>query len=134
MRIKKTFQGELPENKIVNIESNSQTDTYSCDYINNNIKPKIKRFNKFIKSGGTHTDTDILKAKFFVVIHYSIQPSGYLKSTIVQTGLGTWYWDHNSANNLTIYFRIDWATGTIYVSSSSTVSDAVGVVGYDILM
>ena len=34
MRIKKTFQGEIPENKIVNMQSDSQTDTYSCDYAN----------------------------------------------------------------------------------------------------
>ena len=34
MRIKKIYQGELPENKILNTESTSQTDTYSCDYIN----------------------------------------------------------------------------------------------------
>lgn len=36
MLIKKTFQGEIPENKIVNARSQSLTDTYSCDYINNN--------------------------------------------------------------------------------------------------
>lgn len=36
MRIRKTFQGEVPENKIVNTQSSSQTDTYSCDFINNN--------------------------------------------------------------------------------------------------
>ncbi len=35
MKIRKKFQGILPENKILNIESTSQTDTYSCDYINN---------------------------------------------------------------------------------------------------
>lgn len=35
MRIKKMYQGNLPENKILNTESTSQTDTYSCDYINN---------------------------------------------------------------------------------------------------
>lgn len=34
MLIKKTFQGEIPENKILNMESNSQTDTYSCAEIN----------------------------------------------------------------------------------------------------
>lgn len=34
MKIKKTYQGSLPDNKIVNTESNSQTDTYSCDYLN----------------------------------------------------------------------------------------------------
>ena len=35
MKIKKIYQGELPENKILNAQSTSQTDTYSCDYINN---------------------------------------------------------------------------------------------------
>lgn len=34
MRIRKTYQGEIPENKIVNSYSESQTDTYSCDYLN----------------------------------------------------------------------------------------------------
>lgn len=34
MRIKKIFQGSIPENKILNEESTSQTDTYSCAKIN----------------------------------------------------------------------------------------------------
>lgn len=34
MKIKKVYQGELPENKILNSQSTSQTDTYSCEYIN----------------------------------------------------------------------------------------------------
>ena len=34
MRIKKMFQGETPANKILNTYSDSQTDTYSCDYLN----------------------------------------------------------------------------------------------------
>lgn len=34
MKIKKMFQGTVPENKILNAYSDSQTDTYSCDYIN----------------------------------------------------------------------------------------------------
>ena len=38
MKIKKTFQGVIPENKILNAESISQTDTYSCDYINEKSK------------------------------------------------------------------------------------------------
>ena len=35
MKIRKIYQGSLPENKILNKNSNSQTDTYSCDYLNN---------------------------------------------------------------------------------------------------
>ncbi len=38
MRIKKTFQGEIPENKIVNMQSDSQTDAYSADFVNKKIK------------------------------------------------------------------------------------------------
>lgn len=40
MKIRKKFQGTLPENKILNIESTSQTDTYSCEYINN-LTPEV---------------------------------------------------------------------------------------------
>lgn len=41
MKIKKMFQGEIPENKIMSAYSDSQTDSYSCDYINTELK-KIK--------------------------------------------------------------------------------------------
>lgn len=34
MRIRKTFQGQLPENKVIDGYSNSQTDAYSCNRIN----------------------------------------------------------------------------------------------------
>lgn len=37
MRIRKTFQGQLPANKILNNPSNSETDTYSCKYINESL-------------------------------------------------------------------------------------------------
>ena len=34
MKIRKTFAGNLPDNKIVNSKSNSETDTYICKYLN----------------------------------------------------------------------------------------------------
>lgn len=34
MLIKKNFQGEIPANKIMGVETASDTDTYSCNYIN----------------------------------------------------------------------------------------------------
>lgn len=34
MKIKKMYQGTVPDNKILNTYSTSQTDTYSCNYIN----------------------------------------------------------------------------------------------------
>lgn len=35
MKIKKTYQGVVPNGKILNDVSDSPIDTYSCDYINN---------------------------------------------------------------------------------------------------
>ena len=35
MKIKKMYQGTAPENKILNTQSDSQTNVYSCNYINN---------------------------------------------------------------------------------------------------
>ena len=46
MKIKKTFQGIIPGNKILNSESTSETDTYSCKYIDE--KAKISIENPFI--------------------------------------------------------------------------------------
>lgn len=38
MRVKKMFQGKVPENKILSTYSDSQTDTYSCDYVNHIVE------------------------------------------------------------------------------------------------
>lgn len=38
MKIRKKFQGTVPDNKILNTNSNSQVDTYSCDKINHLVK------------------------------------------------------------------------------------------------
>jgi hypothetical protein len=37
MKIKKTFQGELPENRVVNTYSDSLTDAYSANYLNGKL-------------------------------------------------------------------------------------------------
>ena len=44
MRIRKTYQTVVPTGKVLNSESSSLNDTYSCDYINtalNNIKNNL---------------------------------------------------------------------------------------------
>ena len=37
MKIRKTYQGVVPSGKVLNSKSDSQIDTYSCDYLNNII-------------------------------------------------------------------------------------------------
>ena len=38
MKIRKTYQGVEPNGRVLNKDSSSVTATYSCDYINNNVK------------------------------------------------------------------------------------------------
>lgn len=40
MKIKKIYNGVVPNGKILNSESTSQNDTYSCSYINDNVMDK----------------------------------------------------------------------------------------------
>lgn len=44
MRIRKTYQTVVPTGKVLNSESSSLNDTYSCAYINN-------KFNELIRTG-----------------------------------------------------------------------------------
>lgn len=49
MKIRKAFQGTVPENKILDTYSQSQTDTYSCNYVNG-VSLDMFRFRKYIKN------------------------------------------------------------------------------------
>lgn len=51
MKIKKTYQGVVPNGKVLNSKSNSTTDTYSCDYLNELI-PKTKIITGTTNSNG----------------------------------------------------------------------------------
>ena len=41
MRIKKTSQTTPIQAQVVNVNSNSTTDSYSCDYVNNNVGKEV---------------------------------------------------------------------------------------------
>ena len=68
MKLIKTYQGQLPENKILNTKSTSQTDTYSCDYINKNIETLQKRNNYYTEEQitGNWIDGKPIYRKVFV--------------------------------------------------------------------
>lgn len=46
MRIKKTSQTTPIQAQVVNVESNSTTDSYSCDYVNNNVGKEVYSTNE----------------------------------------------------------------------------------------
>lgn len=62
MRIKKMYQGTVPENKILNTYSDSQTDVYSCDYLN-----KISSYSEEeVKTNATWIDGKPIYKRTFV--------------------------------------------------------------------
>lgn len=52
MRIRKTYQGVVPTGKVLNSESYSKIDTYSCDCINNNFLNR-ETFKSYSAAGET---------------------------------------------------------------------------------
>lgn len=60
---------EVPkENNVVNTHSTSQTDTYSCNYINNNIKGKVVQLHGKITTMDTFTLKDNVNNYELIVI------------------------------------------------------------------
>lgn len=51
MKIKKKYQGTVPENKILDTHSQSNTDTYSCNYVNG-----LETYSTSEKRSGTWVD------------------------------------------------------------------------------
>lgn len=58
MKIRKTFQGTAPENKILSAYNNSQTNTYSCQYVNR-IGQMIRVYNSTSQTITPTTNTII---------------------------------------------------------------------------
>lgn len=58
MKIKKIYQGTIPTNKILNEKTESNTDTYSCDYINGLGTSEITSKKQCIIVGDSFTSTD----------------------------------------------------------------------------
>lgn len=49
MKIRKAFQGTIPDNKILDTYSTSQTDTYSCNYVNGIVETGNNNNGNYIK-------------------------------------------------------------------------------------
>lgn len=82
--IRKDYQGTIPTNKILNEQTDSNTDTYSCDYINNMT---------FESSGGGDTLPIGAIVKFdgdVVPEGYEKVADGFIAFTYQEQVVGTW--------------------------------------------
>ena len=68
MKIKKMYQGTVPENKILNTQSDSQTDVYSCDYVN-----KLNTYSTEEKVIGTWMDKPLYGKTIIFNTSYNTQ-------------------------------------------------------------
>ena len=78
MRIKKMYQGTVPENKILDTYSTSATDTYSCNYVNG-----LETYSTSETRVGTWIDGKPIYRKTFTI------PSFSINEISVNTGLTT---------------------------------------------
>lgn len=127
MLIRKTQQpSDYPENQIHDAYSTSATDTYSCNYINSKLS--IKQVRGLSLGPGSTLQDDAIKKASQATIYYSLHPESYRHSMSLQKNDTEWYFD--LFDIYLIFIKIDWETGTLMTSSSSTNSN---IVGYDLL-
>ncbi len=101
MKIKKTFQGTIPENKILNSNSTSQTDTYSCEKINEmteeiySTEEQIigkwidgKPIYRKVFTGTTNGSNNTIIAKTTLNIDKLINSNGIMYNSGVQINIG----------------------------------------------
>lgn len=62
MKIKKMYSGVVPNGKILNQEVNSQIDTYSCSYLNENFDNKLDK--ESVKNSKTESSTDTYSCNY----------------------------------------------------------------------
>ena len=91
MKIRKAYQGTVPQNKILDTYSTSQTDTYSCNLVNNLITTQTYTIN--IGSVGgygekynqTYTLTNIPSGYTFVgLLGWNLQGTNFTRYLIIQ--------------------------------------------------
>lgn len=112
MQLRKVFQGEIPENKIMNSYTESNTDAYSCDYVNEKLNA-IELFSTKEQRIGTWIDGKPLYRK-----------------TITQVGLSSntnLSVPHNIENQETIW--VDVANSFIHSPQRTVTLPEVGYAG-----
>ena len=117
-------EGDTPAVK--NEYTVSSNDTYSCNYVNSKLS--IKQVRGLSLGPGSTLQDDAIKKASQATIYYSLHPASYRHSMSLQKNDTEWYFDLYDV--YLIFIKIDWETGTLMTSSSSTNSN---IIGYDLL-
>ena len=110
MKIRKAYQGTVPENKILDTHSTSQTDTYSCNYVNGKTDGIILYDNS---SGTTSTVplSDNISNYDYIEIYYKTNDNGAISSRKIYR-----LWSGNNIVDLDYGWDVG---GTLYYKSAN---------------
>ena len=117
MKIRKTYQGSVPENKILNNYSESQTDVYSCDYIN-----KLNTYSTEEQVIGTYNDKPLYRKVITGTTssaYYTVLIPNFQFETVVRAE----GWVGNDEGGMAIggYLSDDWYCGFHYDNANNLV-------------
>lgn len=127
MKIKKTFQGSLPENRIFNTDSTSQTDTYSCDYINDSsvvvsaTEPTTNRKKVWIQKGDNLFD----KNDTGIVNNKCISAEGYISDSSVSSVTGFISVRQNSQYVINVNYNNIYTKRVVFYDESKNVLNSI---------
>ena len=126
MKIKKIYDGTVPENKIMTDYSDSTSDTYSCSYVNNKLS--IKQVSGLSLGHGATLQDNVIKKANQVTVYYTMNNDRYRHSETIQKGDTEWHFDVFDV--YTMFIKVDWASGTLVTSPYDSNSK---ILGYDLL-
>lgn len=116
--------------EVTNTYSESESNVYSCNYINEKIGTKlcIKQVNGISLSHGATLQDDVIKKANQVTVYYTMNNNGYKHSETIQKNDTEWHFD--VLDVYTMYIKVDWNSGTLVTSSYDANSI---IIGYDLL-
>ena len=116
--------------EVTNTYSESESNVYACNYINDKIGTRlnIKQVSGLSLGHGATLQDDVIKKANQVTVYYTMNNDRYRHSETIQKGDTEWYFD--VLDVYTMYIKVDWASGTLVTSPYDSNSK---IIGYDLL-
>ncbi len=116
--------------EVTNTYSESESNVYSCNYINEKIGTRlnIKQVSGLSLGHGATLQDDVIKKANQVTIYYTMNNDRYRHSETIQKNDTEWHFDTLDA--YTMFIKVDWGSGTLVTSPYDSNSN---IIGYDLL-